>query len=322
MHLHHHHPHHLTAEKPLHAAHAANHLTTADSTSHIMNSNLWQATIKISRPGTSKADNELTDHLREHFHMGKNAAKGIKQLWGNSLDPLATNARKARKAHEQMTFEGIGGIRLAVSDERQKWLTAMEHYAAIDRQLSQDWLNSYDLWLEQERYDKNGAFRIEDYPSRENLANKLGFQFAILPMPEPNAFIRDALTDELGKQLAAEYEARVANTTESIRRRVFDNLINLISETAETLANDGPIVDSEKRKGPLAKLQEYLDRVPALNITNDPRITQLADQARVKLAYSAETLRKNETTRQLAAAQAQNIALQFGTTSRKISKAA
>lgn len=287
-----------------------------------MNSNLWQATIKISRPGTSKADNELTDHLREHFHMGKNAAKGIKQLWGNSLDPLATNARKARKAHEQMTFEGIGGIRLAVSDERQKWLTAMEHYAAIDRQLSQDWLNSYDLWLEQERYDKNGAFRIEDYPSRENLANKLGFQFAILPMPEPNAFIRDALTDELGKQLAAEYEARVANTTESIRRRVFDNLINLISETAETLANDGPIVDSEKRKGPLAKLQEYLDRVPALNITNDPRITQLADQARVKLAYSAETLRKNETTRQLAAAQAQNIALQFGTTSRKISKAA
>lgn len=287
-----------------------------------MNNNLWQATIKISRPGTSKTDNELTDHLRDHYNLGKNAAKGIKQLWGNSLDALSSHARKIRKTHEQMTFEGIGGIRLAVSDERQKWITTMEGLDATNRQLSQDWLDSYDLWLEQERFDKNGTFRIEDYPSRENLANKLGFQFAILPMPEPNAFIRDALTDELGKQLAAEYEARLANTTETIRRRVFDNLINLISETAETLANDGPIVDSENRKGPLAKLQEYLDRIPALNITNDPRITQLADQARVKLAYSAETLRKNQTTRQLAAAQAQNIALQFGTTSRKISKAA
>jgi hypothetical protein len=286
------------------------------------NNNLWQATIKISRPGTSKADNELTDHLREHFHMGKNAAKGIKQLWGSSLDALSANARKARKAHDQFTFEGIGGIRIAVSDERQKWLDTMEHYAAIDRSLSQEWLNSYDIWLEQERYDKNGAFRIEDYPSREHLANKLGFHYAILPMPEPNSFIRDALTDELGKRLAAEYEARLANTTETIRRRVFDNLIGLIAETAETLANEGPIVDSENRKGPFAKLQEYLDRVPALNITNDPRITQLAEQARIKLAYSAETLRKNQTTRQLAAAQAQNIALQFGSSTRKIAKAA
>ena len=286
------------------------------------NNNLWQATIKISRPGTSKADNELTDHLREHVHMGKNAAKGIKQLWGSSLDALSANARKARKAHDQFTFEGIGGIRIAVSDERQKWLDTMEHYAAIDRSLSQEWLNSYDIWLEQERYDKNGAFRIEDYPSREHLATKLGFHYAILPMPEPNSFIRDALTDELGKRLAAEYETRIANTTETIRRRVFDNLIGLIAETAETLANEGPIVDSENRKGPFAKLQEYLDRVPALNITNDPRITQLAEQARIKLAYSAETLRKNQTTRQLAAAQAQNIALQFGSSTRKIAKAA
>ena len=286
------------------------------------NNNLWQATIKISRPGTSKADNELTDHLREHFHMGKNAAKGIKQLWGSSLDALSANARKARKAHDQFTFEGIGGIRIAVSDERQKWLDTMEHYAAIDRSLSQEWLNSYDIWLEQERYDKNGAFRIEDYPSREHLATKLGFHYAILPMPEPNSFIRDALTDELGKRLAAEYETRIANTTETIRRRVFDNLIGLIAETAETLANEGPIVDSENRKGPFAKLQEYLDRVHALNITNDPRITQLAEQARIRLAYSAETLRKNQTTRQLAAAQAQNIALQFGSSTRKIAKAA
>ena len=65
-----------------------------------MNNNLWHATIKISRPGTSKTDNELTDHLRDHYNLGKNAAKGIKQLWGNSLDALSSHARKIRKTHK------------------------------------------------------------------------------------------------------------------------------------------------------------------------------------------------------------------------------
>jgi len=141
-------------------------------------------------------------------------------------------------------------------------------------------------------------------------------------MPEPNAFVRDALTDELGKRLAADYEQRLANTTAQISRSVLDNLLSLIADTAESLANEGPIVDSENRKGPLAKLQEYLDRIPALNITNDPTITAIAAQARTKLAYSAEALRKNQQTRQLAAVHASNIAMQFGATTRKIAKAA
>jgi hypothetical protein len=81
-------------------------------------------------------------------------------------------------------------------------------------------------------------------------------------------------------------------------------------------------VDSENRKGPLAKLHEYLDRIPALNITGDPTITAIATQARTNLAFSAEQLRKNQSTRTLAAARAQNIALHFGTGFRKIEKAA
>lgn len=283
---------------------------------------LWQATIKFGRPGQSKTDDELTEHLTDHFHTGKKALKAVKQLWGNSLDDLASCERKARKFHKNMTFDGIGDIRVCVEAEREKWLATMGEYAAAYRDLAQKWLDSYDIWLEQERYDKNGAFRLEDYPSRENLASKFRVHYAILPMPEPNAFVRDALTDELGKRLAADYEQRLANTTAQISRSVLDNLLSLIADTAESLANEGPIVDSENRKGPLAKLQEYLDRIPALNITNDPTITAIAAQARTKLAYSAEALRKNQQTRQLAAVHASNIAMQFGATTRKIAKAA
>jgi predicted dehydrogenase len=51
-------------------------------------------------------------------------------------------------------------------------------------------------------------------------------------------------------------------------------------------------------------------------------ITAIAAQARTKLAFSADALRKNQQTRTLAAVHASNIAMQFGATTRKIAKAA
>jgi hypothetical protein len=284
--------------------------------------NLWQATIKVGRPGQSKADDELSEHLIEHCRAGKKSLKAVKMLWGNSMDELASCDRKARKIHKEMTFEGIGGIRVAVEAERQLWLDRMSRLSEEYNTLSAKWLDNYDIYIEQERLDKNGAFRLEDYPSREALASRFRFQYAILPMPEPNQFIRNALTDELGRRLAEEYQQRLQNTTAQITRQVLNTLLGLINDTAESLANDGSIIDSENKKGPFAKLREYIDRIPALNITNDPTISRIAAEARERLDFTTEELRKSQTTRQLAAAHAQGIALQFGQVTRKIAKAA
>jgi hypothetical protein len=95
-------------------------------------------------------------------------------------------------------------------------------------------------------------------------------------------------------------------------------MLSLVADTAESLASDGPIVDSENRKGPFAKLQQYLERVPALNVTNDPTITGLYTACLQKLSMSADRLRASNTTRQLAAARAADIAMTFGGTSRKL----
>jgi hypothetical protein len=283
---------------------------------------LWQATISFGRPGQTKTDPELTAFLTKSFGTGKNAVKGVKHLWGDSLKPHSSLEGRARAFHDNMTFEGIGNINICTEGERQKWLDGMQKYKAAHDALTSNWLEQYDIWLEQERIEHNGAFRIEDYPTRESLAAKFRFQFAILPMPTPNQFIKDQLTDELGKRLAAEYETRLQNTTAQISRQVLNTLLGLINETAESLAGDGNIIDSENKKGPFAKLREYLDRIPALNITNDPTIARIAEQARRHLDFTSEELRKSQTTRQLAAAHAQGIALQFGQVTRKIAKAA
>ena len=84
-----------------------------------MITNLWQATISFGRPGQSKTDDELTEHLVEKYHTGKKALRAVKQLWGDSLRPHVSFEGKVRRFHKDMTFEGIGSIRVSTEGERQ-----------------------------------------------------------------------------------------------------------------------------------------------------------------------------------------------------------
>jgi hypothetical protein len=279
---------------------------------------LWQSTIRIGRPGSQKTDDELSESLVEREHMSKDAAKVVKQLYGDHLSKYSSAERAARSDHKRLTFPGIGNISIVVLEERQLWLDTMARHDGILNALADEFCDNYDLIIEAERLSKNGNFKIDDYPSRAAMRSRFSFTYGVQPMPEPNAFLTDAFTDDLGQKLAAEYEQRLSAVTEQVRRQVLNTMLSLVADTAESLASDGPIVDSENRKGPFAKLQQYLERVPALNVTNDPTITGLYTACLQKLSMSADRLRASNTTRQLAAARAADIAMTFGGTSRKL----
>jgi len=281
-------------------------------------STLWQATLRISRPGGSKTDEEMSYDLLAREHMGKDAARVVKSLWGKNLAEYASAEAKARKTYRRLTFEAIGDIRVVVEGERQSFLEAMDVHAGRVNALADAFCEKYDLILEQRRLDLNGNFKPEDYPTRHSIREKFDFRYGVLPMPEPNQFIKDALTDDLGTRLAAEYEQRLANVTDQVRKSVLNTLISLVHDTAESLAGDGPIIDSENKKGPFAKLQEYLDRVPALNVTNDPQINAIYQSCRNHLMSSSDRLRASKVSRELASAHAANIALKFGFAGRKL----
>jgi hypothetical protein len=279
---------------------------------------LWQSTIRISKPGTSCTDDDLTREILDEHRMGDKAARVVKRLWGDAFAGIDRRDRRIRGDYHRLTFDGIGNIRILVVEERQQFLDIMRDHAETRANLVTAALANYDQTIERERIDKNGAFRIEDYPTREALADAFSFSYNVLPMPAPSQFLVDGITDDLSATLKAEYEQKLARAETNVRRAVFQTLLALIAETAETLSGDGPIIDTENRKGPLAKLQEYLDRIPALNITNDPQITAIYEQARQKLSVSSSHLRSSKIARQAAALNAKNIATKFGNVTRKL----
>lgn len=280
--------------------------------------NLWQATVRLSKPGTSVTDESLTEELIDKHKLGDKAARVVKRLWGDAFTAIDRLDRRIRSDYHKLTFDGIGNIRLLVVAERAAFLEKMEAYAQNRRAIVAGIISDYDTILDKERTDKNGAFRIEDYPTKESLAGSFDFLYGVLPMPSPNQFVVDGLTDGLAAKLAAEYEGKLQAAEANVRRTVLQTLLGLISETAESLSGSGPIVDTENRKGPFAKLQEYLDRVPQLNVTGDPDIAAIYSAAREKLSTSSDHLRASKTARTAAAIHASNIVARFG---RKIQRA-
>jgi len=270
-----------------------------------------QAALTVRMIGTSVTDESMTQELEVNHNIEKNNVRAVKSLFPGKTGPLAPLRKlvgQARKRHLSLTFEGFGDSRLLVVSEHQRYLDAMENFQRDFNRVAAEFISSYDYHLATERMAKNGSFREDDYPMREKLPEMFAFDATILPLPEPNQFLRLAL----GEELQQKYANQANSAIERIRRETYRNMMDLISQTAASLAGDGPIVDSENKKGPLAKLREYLERVPSLNITDDLEITRLYQAAKAQLDVSTEALRLSETVRHLTASKAANLVRQFG----------
>jgi hypothetical protein len=296
-----------------------------------MNNSLWQATIRLSRPGSSVTDDDLTDEIIDGHSLAKNSARAIKNLWGSSIQPINAIERRIRKDFHRLTFSGIGSIRLVVLAERETFLARMSEHQSVYETTAAQFITDYEDILEKEKQrfaasHPDGVFKIEDYPTKASLAEAFGFTYSVLPMPEPSAFLTEHFAADASARLAAEYEQKLAAAHKNVRDAVLRTMLALISDTAVSLSGDGPIFDAENRKGPFAKLQDYLDRVPGLlsSLGTDPEIEAVYAACRNKLSVSADHLKSNKVFRQNAAMKAKSIALEFGGAlgKRKLTKAA
>ena len=277
------------------------------------NNMLLMAGFQASLLGQSVTDDALTAEVHSTHNMAKDSSRVVKNLFRKQLGPLRKEISKARKTHNSITFEGLGGSRLLVAAEQSNYETAMREHVRRCEEMAWDFMDDYDNHIESERLVHNGAFNISDYPSKVDLPNKFKFGTSILPMPDPNEFLKSALTQHEAERLKKAYEEQIAASVATIQHNTTSELLRLIREVSTTLADeDAPIIDSENRKGALPKLREYLDRIPQVNITNDPTLQTIYEEARGALDVTTDTLRNVSFMRRQTANKTKAIVDRFG----------
>jgi len=282
--------------------------------SNIENPNrlLMQASFRYSGIGSSVQDEGLTSEVQRNHDMAEDSVKVVKSLFKKQVAPINKSVSKARRFFNQNTFEGIGGTRLLVVSERERICNQMDRFIREAKRLVEEFIYDYDIHLETERRDKGDRYDITDYPSKDKLTEIFTFDFLTMPMADPSEFLKMALGEHVREQERVRYEAMLQSAVTSVTASTTSQLLGLIKSVAEQLGNpDAPLVDGENRKGALPKLQEFLERVPQLNLTNSPDLMRLYRDAKDQLSVTTDAVRASQATRRLLAVRADNIAKSF-----------
>jgi len=176
-------------------------------------------------------------------------------------------------------------------------------------------MGEYARAVEEARFKLNGMFKVSDYPTASEVRRKFHFELECEPVPAATDFrIMEGLPPEEVDRLVQEATQRGEAKVQAAMDEAYDRLFDVVTKMAGTLKAYG---DKEIKKfsdSLVGNIRTLVDLMPSLNLTNDPRLAQLADDARQLTAYDPKDLRTNEMARLAAIADARALAAKFSTT--------
>jgi hypothetical protein len=183
-------------------------------------------------------------------------------------------------------------------------------YTAEMRRLKADFdyakisfLNNYPALIEQARRDLNGLFNSEDYPTADRIGRKFSFDVEVDPLPTAADFRVNLQGDEV-RRIQAEIEKRLQAAQQTAMRDLFTRLYDVVKHAADRLTDKTAIF----RASLITNIQDIVDLLPRLNLTDDPQLEALRLEVSDRLlGYDPDTLRKNQFARMETAQAAQDI---------------
>jgi hypothetical protein len=170
----------------------------------------------------------------------------------------------------------------------------------------------YQSRVEEAKFTLNKMFNPMDYPSVQEVRSRFSFEVNVMPMPAASDFravegIPKAEVEKLEKAAADAVEARIADAM----KEAYERLYEVVSAMANTLEGyDGGTIRkfNDSLVDNIAKIVKVM---PALNLTNDPKLAALASDAEELANYAAMDLRQHAPTREAAMNEARKLQMKF-----------
>jgi hypothetical protein len=253
-----------------------------------------------------KTDKKVTKEVIDQHHAAESAGKFVKQILPEeALDAIKKLISEARQYHYENTCPWTDeGARILPSTKYLEYVDKMRRISGKMDDAVAAFMDRFDDYVETQRTRLNGMFNAEDYPPKATVRKKFTFKSTFLPFPDAADFRVDIADEEMA-ELRVQMEKRVNEATEAARRDLWKRLAAPLKTMAERLSQPDPrIFDTV-----VSNVQDIVDLIPALNITDDPdleRIRTMVQEARLT-NVSADTLRKSPNTRRETAAKANDI---------------
>jgi hypothetical protein len=171
---------------------------------------------------------------------------------------------------------------------------------------------AYNIEVGKAKTTLGHMFSYDDYPGEQEVRSKFRFAVDVMPMPSAEDFrvvdgVEKAEVDRLVKIATASTEARI----QEAMKEAYQRLYTVVAKMANTLEQYGAGTVKKFNDSLVENIAEIVGVMPALNLTGDPKLTALADEAKQLAQYSLVDLRKNDTVRDAAILDARKLASRF-----------
>lgn len=264
------------------------------------------AALNISQWTARKYDKKVSVEV-EQKHAAKDAGRYNKLLVAKeALEAISKVATAARSYHYKMTLPwGDNGERLLPATLFEEYTNNIGDYRDTFNKRVNEFVRDYPD-LKQDAIRRLGSmYDPQDYPPVEDIAGRFGMRVDFSPVPVANDF-RVNLNQDYVERIQLDIETRLVNRQNEAMKHCWQRVREVVGHIHERL------VDKDKtfRDSLISNAEELLMILPALNITNDPELTRVAQEVKT-LLVAPERLRQDEGLRSSTAERAAQILSKF-----------
>lgn len=214
-----------------------------------------------------------------------------------ALQPLQTHALRVRKEHRYLTLPwDDGGDRLLPIDMYQEYRQRIDEMIQQYSTLRATLLAEYVDQIEASKKRLGSLFNAGDYPSVDQLKNKIEIRRGFTPIPDTKHFVADIGAAErarIQKDMEAEIESRIVGAVTDLYKRLHETTSKVVQQLqAKDDGSSKPL-----RNTLLANLRTTLDMVAAMNLTDSVPLKQVCSEILAVIkGVEIDTLRENTTT--------------------------
>ena len=144
-------------------------------------------------------------------------------------------------------------------------------------------IEDYDHYVEQARIDLGKLFRIEEYPSKEDLRDRFSISYRITAVPDADHFIASLAsedTERVKRDIERHIEEQLHDAVDDLYRRLAE-AVERVSERLQEDHDGKPLVFRDTM---ISNIRDLVDVVPRLNIFGDHRLASLCEQVKDRIA--------------------------------------
>jgi hypothetical protein len=237
----------------------------------------------------SKEDVSITSETNINHNASSNAGRYIKRIIATQYtNPISAAERRIRVYVQQNTVPWDDfGFRALRSDMFFKFREGFDKAVSEYEATVNTFIKEYERIVNAQKAELGTMFKESDYPDSSTVRGKYGADLTIRPIQESENFIVQA-TDDDAAYIKEKMEKDVLSSMQNALAEPWDRLYETISDVARRLALSPEVKDGVFTKAVTKKLEKLLDQLPLLNISGDPHLDELNEQARKLLVEPAD----------------------------------